>query len=242
MSLIPARHPNGISFRVTGSPAKIPARLSRLTFSDRTVRLADGETVVTGVEHVLAAVGGLGICCLDIELSSGEVPGLDGSAQPFVCAMDGAGLMPCGGETQVVSGVSISIAGSDGMRIAIEATSMTDLEVFYSVDYSTFGGPTEAVKLRIDEGVFRRELAPARTFAITGLDGRALPGLDGPTLWTSTASTERRFPNELVRHKVLDLIGDLVLVGAPVVGRVSVHRGGHALHHRLAQAIERWHS
>lgn len=194
---------------------------------------------MTGVEHVLAAAGGLGICCLDIELSSCEVPGLDGSAQPIVHAIDGAGLVPCGGEARAVGGISISIDGGDGIRIALEATSATGLEVCYSVDYSTFGGPSEALSLRIDEDVFRREIAPARTFATTGHDRQVLPGLVGPTLWTSTAPTERRFPNEFVRHKVLDLIGDFMLVGAAVVGQVTVHRGGHALHHRLAGAIGR---
>src|SRR5687767_14614726 len=70
MSLHPARHPAGIFFRVAGAVARIPARLSRLSSSDRTVRLAEGATAVSGVEHVLAAAGGLGICCLEIELSS----------------------------------------------------------------------------------------------------------------------------------------------------------------------------
>ena len=216
---------------------RIPAHFSRLTSSERTVRLAEGVATVSGVEHVLAAAGGLGICCLDIELSSGELPGLDGSAQPFVDAMDAAGLVSCGGGSRALDGISVSIADGAGVHIALEPTPDAVLEVCYLVDFGAFGGPSEAINLRIDEDVFRREIASARTFGITGHDSRALPGLDGPVMWTSTLPANRRFPDEFVRHKVLDLIGDLMLVGTPVVGKVSVDCGGHALHHRLARAI-----
>lgn len=235
--LRPARHPAGIFFRIRGSNTRIPALISRLTCSERTVRLADGGSEVSGVEHIMAACYGLGICCLEIELSTNEIPGLDGSAQPFVQAMDSAVLVPCGGEVPALNGVSVLIEHSSGKRIALEATSEAVLEVCYSVDFEAFGGTSESVSLRIDEGVFRREIAPARTFVISGHDLRALPGLDGPLLWTSTPPSSRRFPDEFVRHKVLDLIGDLALLGRPLTGKVSVNLGGHSLHLGLATAI-----
>jgi UDP-3-O-acyl-N-acetylglucosamine deacetylase len=72
---------------------------------------------------------------------------------------------------------------------------------------------------------------------VSGVDVATLPGLDGPPLWTDSPRAERRFADELVRHKVLDLLGDLALVGAPLAGRVVAERAGHRLHQRLAVAL-----
>jgi len=138
---------------------------------------------------------------------------------------------------ETVGGMSVSINHGDGRRIELETASAVGLEISYSVDYSLLGGASEFLDLKLDEEAFRREIARARTFAITGHDRQTLAGLDGPALWTSSGLTERRFPNEFVRHKILDLIGDLMLLGAAVEGRITIVRGGHALHHELATAI-----
>jgi UDP-3-O-[3-hydroxymyristoyl] N-acetylglucosamine deacetylase len=201
------------------------------------MELRRGPARAVGAEHLLAACYGLGICCLSIELDRGEVPGLDGSAQAWVDAMDRAGVAPCGGWRMSAGGRSVTVGGTDGPRIEYHPGDTEALEILYRVDYRHHGGGVEELSIRFDEVRFRNELASARTFAVRGVDGGPLPGVPARALWTDSPAAERRFPDELLRHKVLDLLGDLALVGRPIAGRVVGDRAGHRLHQRLAAAL-----
>lgn len=235
--LEPAPHPNGIRVFDAQHGEWIPARAASLAPVPRTTRLRGARGEVRGLEHLLAACYGLGICCLSIVVEGGEAPALDGSARDFVRAMDAAGLTACGGSVRPLLGPTLALEGEGAASLRYLPAPEDGLEISYSVDFRASGGAREEISLALDEASFRRELAAARTFAVRGVDETPLAGIAEPALWTDSAPSERRFAGELVRHKVLDLLGDLALVGRPLAGRIEAHRAGHALHQRLARAL-----
>lgn len=234
VQLLPSRHPGGIRLLDARTGEWLSASAANLQPRTRTLEIAGARSRVVGVEHLLAACHGLGVCCLSIVVEGNEAPGLDGSARGWVHAMDRAGLTPCGGESRLLRGQAVSLEGEAGSSIRYTPWQAETLEISYGVDFSSHGGAREELQLVLDETTFRRELAEARTFAVRGVDPGTLPGVEPPPLWTDTPPAERRFPDELVRHKVLDLLGDLALVGRPIAGRVEAHRAGHGLHQQLA--------
>lgn len=235
--LQPARHPNGIRVFDAQHGEWIPARLANLSAAPRTTLLRGARGEVRGIEHLLAACHGLDICCLGVVVEGGEIPGLDGSARDWVEAMDAAGLTACGGRTRPLRAPALSLEGEGGSAIRYLPSREDELEIAYTVDFRLHGGAREALSLALDEASFRRELAGARTFAVRGVDESPLAGVGGPSLWTDTPPGERRFADELVRHKILDLLGDLALLGRPLAGRIEGYCAGHALHQQLAQAL-----
>ena len=220
----------------------------------RRTALRSGPAHVETVEHCLAAVAGLGLRNVEIEVAqteSGELPMGDGSAIDFVRALDEAGVVEQDGPpvTPLVVGVPVQVQHGDATLAALPGP--TDyLEIVYTFEAPPpVGRQTFAFRLdhRAGQGDdFRRDLAPARTFAFeaeaaamrqAGLGGHLthrdllVIGENGPI------DNDFRFPDEPVRHKVLDLIGDLSLVGRPVFGRIVAHKTGHELNHLLARRL-----
>jgi UDP-3-O-[3-hydroxymyristoyl] N-acetylglucosamine deacetylase len=235
--LLPAEHPSGIRVFDAQHGEWIPARVANVLAAPRTTELGGARGHVRSVEHLLAACHGLGICCLSIVAEGSEAPGLDGSALDWVHAMDRAGLTSCGGRSQPLVGRAVSLEGDGSAAIRYVPSPDDGLEISYTVDFRAHGGAREELSLAVDEATFRRELAAARTFAVRGVDPIALAGVGRPALWTDSPREERRFSDELVRHKALDLLGDLALLGRPLAGRLEAHCAGHGLHRRLAMAL-----
>lgn len=231
-------------------PICIAAVVENVSKRARRTSLRNGTVTIETVEHCLGACAGLGIDNLDVELSGDELPGVDGSSMPFVVALTEAGICEQDAvrDEFVISEV-IRVVDGDSELVALpplEAAS-EGLEIFYDLDYGT-SGPIgrQILSIRITPEAFVKEIAPARTFVLeaeaaamrnSGL-GRHLTysdvvvfGPDGPI------ENALRFPNECVRHKVLDLIGDLALVGRRVTGRVHARKSGHSLNHELVRAI-----
>lgn len=247
----PAEADTGIVFIRTdlaGSPS-VPAAIDCVAGCPRRTVLGRGGVTVQMTEHVLAALRGLEIDNALVFLDAGELPGMDGSASPFVAALRRAGRRELG-VPRVPCVVHRTCRFQEGQAwIAAEPGPPDTLEITFDLDYSQvpkIGKQRFAVRLHPD--VFEKELAPARTFVLEqevaalraqGLGPRATPrdliviGNDGRII-----DNQWRFPDECVRHKILDLVGDLALAGS-VHGRVTAHRSGHALNVQLAREIVR---
>ena len=248
MTLHPARAGSGIVFVRTdlAHPVEIPARHDAVSATTLATTIGRGDATISTVEHLLAALYALGIDNVRVEVDGPEIPVMDGSSGPFVYLLRTAG--PFDQETErrtlrIVRPIEIR----DGDRtIRIEPGS--GLTVDYSVDFDHPAIGRQSLEgLRIDGGSFERELARARTFGfLRDVEALWRAGLarGGNLDNTVVMDDERvlnneglRWKDEFVRHKVLDLVGDLALVGMPVEGHVTACRGGHALHQQLVRAI-----
>jgi len=245
----PAAPGTGITFVRTDQPEPvwITARAENLTKRARRTSLRNGTASIETVEHCLAAARGLGIDNLVIELDNQEVPSLDGSARPFVESLQAAGLAEQEAERDYLR-VTEAVRVSDGDTELVAWPVDSDrLEIIYELDY----GPNAPIGHQIQHFVlepdgFAQQIAPARTFVLeeearqlraTGLgthltyEDVLVIGADGPI------ENSYRFDNECVRHKILDLIGDLMLAGAFVCGKVYARRSGHHLNHELVRKL-----
>jgi UDP-3-O-[3-hydroxymyristoyl] N-acetylglucosamine deacetylase len=250
LTLLPARAGTGIVFvrRDVGRPAEIPARPAFVTSTANATTLGRGGHSVTTVEHLLAAFYALGVDNARVELDGPEVPVMDGSAASFVYLLRSAGLFeqrPRRPELRLRRAIEVS----DGSR-RIRIQPAPRLEIRYALDYAHPAIRCQELWLeRLDAEIFEREIAGARTFGFLR-DVRSLwqagLGRGGSFDNAVLLDDERvanpdglRWPDEFVRHKVLDLIGDLALLGVAVRGRIDVERGGHSLHQKLVAEIVR---
>ena len=219
---------------------------SSVTSTSHATTLGVGDRSVSTVEHLLACLSALGVCNATIEVDGPEIPIMDGSADSFLHLIRAAGLYEQH-ETQTVLEIRRTIEVEDGeRRISIEPA--RHLCISYAVDFAHPAiGRQELHLPRLSPEVFAAELSRARTFGfLSEVEALRRVGLGrGGSLGnTVVLDADRvmnpeglRWPDEFVRHKVIDLIGDLSLVGVPLKGHVRVERGGHALHVALAEAV-----
>ncbi len=248
----PAKPHTGIVFNlVSGSGnVRIAAKVENVTKRARRTSIQNGTAAIETVEHCLSACTGLGIDNLEIELTGHEVPAMDGSCIDFVKVIQEAELDVQEAERDVfVITDTIRVTEGDMELLAVPpmAGAADTLEIHYVLDYgsdSVIGRQSFIFRNVPDD--FVREIAPARTFVLereaqllreqglgTHLSCHDLVvfGPDGPI------DNELRFPEECVRHKILDLIGDLRLLGQFIAGRVFARKSGHALNHELVRQL-----
>ena len=228
--------------------ARLPATLDHAGPSFyATVLQKDGVKVST-IEHVMAALYALQIDDLTIELDAAEVPILDGSSRPVVDAILETGRAELPVERRYMTLIRPVVVTEQDKRIA--AYPAAEYRVTYAIDFDhpALGYQELSVGLWRD-GDFAEKLAPARTFTFEGdvaalrEKGLALGGsLDNAVVVgdAGVLNSELRFPDEFVRHKMLDLTGDLSLLGRPLRAHIVAYRAGHDLHARLARRI--WNS
>jgi UDP-3-O-[3-hydroxymyristoyl] N-acetylglucosamine deacetylase len=248
LALRPAREDSGIVFVRTDldRPVEIPACAASVGSTRLATTLRNGEVSVGTVEHLMAALFGLGIHNVRVEIDGPELPVMDGSAGPFVRLIQSAGVSqqrePCHElrfrrRVEVCDGeCSISIEPSAHFRIS------------YAIQFEHPAIRRQSLSIdSLDPGSFEREIASARTFGFLREVGelRRAGFARGGSLENSVILDDERvlnpeglrWPDEFVRHKVLDLCGDLALLGRPVTGHIRVERGGHSLHQELVSAI-----
>ncbi len=227
---------SGIVFGSISSDVTIPAHLRYVDSTAYATNLYHGGMAAKTVEHLLSALHGHGITDLLIKIQS-EVPVLDGSALDFCRMMEEAGIKEQGRETEEIVIDRLYAIGDperDEKFIMIEPADR--LEIRYTLVYPPPVGHQEYTYVHRGPDSFREEIAPARTFGflkdIEKLEKMGLAG--GGRLHNCILIGESgvinpplRFPDELVRHKVLDLMGDLYLLGRPLRGRVTACRTGH---------------
>ncbi len=219
------------------------------------IQLATGLTreavSVETVEHLLAALTALGIDNVIVELNSPEVPIMDGSAAPFVyLILNEAGVKKLTAPKKYLKVLRpISLSQGD-KRIALYPSD--HFKVTYSISFDHPLIRHQSRTMKITDETFVEEIAPARTFGflkeveMLRQRGLALGGsLDNAVVLGETGALNAlRFEDEFVRHKILDAIGDLSLVGYPVIGHLVAHRAGHALHTafaaRILEQVDAW--
>ena len=246
LSLKPAPADYGIRFQRTDlGGLEIPATITHLCADQYQTGLTREAVSVETVEHLLAALTALGVDNAIVELNHPEVPIMDGSAAPFVhLVLNEAGVKKLQAPRKFLKVLRpISLAQGD-KRIALYPAE--HLKVTYSISFDHPLLRHQSRTMKITEESFVEEIAPARTFGflkeveMLRQRGLALGGsLDNAIVLgeTGVLNSALRFDDEFVRHKILDVIGDLSLVGYPVVGHLVAHRGGHALHTAFAAHV-----
>lgn len=208
----------------------------------------DGTSLKTP-EHLFAALAGLGIWSVRITAEGPELPALDGCSETFARSLEESSLpIPEGAEHPEPFALPVPLAVTDPVRnAALFACPSEELSVSYVITYGGTPIGTQAADFSLSPGSFSSLLAPSRTFALASevqalLDqGLAKGGnaenavVVGET--SVSAAGGLRFPDEFVRHKILDLLGDLYLLGRPLRARVVALRAGHNLHCRLAERL-----
>jgi len=244
LRLLPAPAQHGIRFARTDVGVEIPATLAHVGEQDHATTLSrDGVSIGT-VEHLLAALAGLGVDDARVEVDGPEVPVLDGSAAPFVILLHEAGLRPLAVprlHIRVKEPVAV-VHGGKSARL----TPADHFEIDYSIGFDHPLLRHQAVSVRVTPRSFTEQVAPARTFGflreveMLRKSGLALGGsLENAVVIgeTGVLNNKLRFEDEFVRHKVLDAVGDLALLGFPLLGRLEATRAGHALHTAVAQKL-----
>jgi UDP-3-O-[3-hydroxymyristoyl] N-acetylglucosamine deacetylase len=206
--------------------------------------LGRGGARLQTVEHLLAAAAGLGVDNLDIRVEGNEVPALDGSAKPFVALLLSAGRVRLGARQRPVR-ISYPVRVGDGGRW-LQIFPADRLKISYTLDNDHPAIGTQALSWTATERSFIEDFAPARTYGfLKDLGPIRKRGLaQGVSLDNTVGVGDRgllnglRYRDEFVRHKVLDLIGDLALLGRPVLGHIVARNAGHALNYELVLAIQ----
>ncbi len=245
----PAAANTGVVFIRTDLPGapRIPARVALRIETPRRTTLRSGEFVVEMVEHVLAALAGLEIDNCEVRVTAGEMPGCDGSALAFVQALREAGVEAQAEVRPFLCLHETIRVGDEDCWVEARPTNTAGLIIKYRLDYGSGNAiGRETIELPINPKSFCESLAPARTFLLEaeanwlrerGLGGRTshkdllVFGDDGPI------DNELRFEDECVRHKTLDVVGDLALAGCDIHGRIVAHRSGHRLNAELVKVL-----
>ncbi|MCH2138897.1 MAG: UDP-3-O-acyl-N-acetylglucosamine deacetylase [Phycisphaerales bacterium] len=246
----PAEENHGIVFERIDldPPVRIPALVDQCIDLPRRSTVALGDVRIETIEHCMAALAGLGVDNALLQIDAGELPLGDGSAEPFTSAIEAVGLRMQDTERSAIRVMEPIVIEEDGAMIAAFPMPHPALHVVYELDYGDASDriPQQAWGFRMSREGFCADVASARTFALeeeaaalhaVGQCTHLTPsdilviGDDGPidNAW--------RFDDEPVRHKVLDMIGDLYLAGAPIHGRIVASRSGHALNRKMAAAL-----
>lgn len=249
LKLNPAPPHHGVVFRRIDARVNIEARFDRVVGTRFCTMLAspDAPEVEVGtVEHLMAALAGCGIDNVLVELDGPEVPILDGSADSLVFLLDCAGVSiqsASRAAIEVLRGVRVE----DGEAFAELRPFQFGLDMAFSIEFAASAIGRQARSLRLTTSSFREELARARTFTeaheVAALRGSGLArggSLDNAVVVDGAAVLNPaglRMPDEFVRHKLLDAVGDLALAGAPFRARFVAHRSGHKLNNQLLHAL-----
>jgi len=245
LRILPGEAGSGIVFiRRDLRGAEIPASYRLLNGSNFSTTLSSGSAVVATVEHLLSALQGLSIDNARIEIDGDEVPILDGSALPFVERIREVGVRSLGRPRRFLALTRpVRVRAGDKEILALPDNTF---QATYAIDFAHPVIGAQTVTTDVTDDSYVETIAPARTFCLLrdveamrrsglalggSLDNALVVGEDG------VLNGALRFPDEFARHKVLDLIGDLALLGSPIRAHVIAFKGGHRLHAALVEKI-----
>lgn len=247
MQILPAAADAGIKFvRTDLENAAItmgPGGSALISRADHATTLSGEGFSISTVEHLMAALRGLGVDNAVVCLSDAEVPIMDGSAAPFVYLIKEAGFKDQGVPRRVIQ-MRRAVTVMDGDR-EVTIYPADHFRITYTIDFAHPAIGRQSISRTIDERTFINELAPARTFCLLKdvqllrQRGLALGGslANAVVVGDTGALNSLRFHDEFVRHKALDLIGDLALTGHPIMGHVVAHKSGHEMNSRLLRQL-----
>lgn len=234
---------SGIHFIGVSQTSAVPAHVDYVGSTGYATTLKLGQTQAGTIEHVMSALNAYGITNLLVKCN-GEVPVLDGSAREFCALFDQIGVEEQDGECFMIRPPKRIVVGSGRETISVEPAD--EFIIDYTLDYPAPIGRQQLVFTMNDVETYKREIAPARTFGFVRdigalqKQGLALGGrFDNFVLIgdEGAINDEMRFPDEPVRHKILDAIGDLYLLGRPIQGRVTAVMTGHSDNVALLRAL-----
>ncbi|MCH8918496.1 MAG: UDP-3-O-acyl-N-acetylglucosamine deacetylase [Alphaproteobacteria bacterium] len=249
MMICPAEADSGIRFKrtdISGGQAIIAGTWRNIIESKlcSTVANEDGVEVKT-IEHLMAAFAGLGIDNVLVEINGREIPIMDGSAAPFVFLIECAGILEQDRPrraVKILKPVIVSEARCEAALVPGEGFS-----VAFDIEFNSPLVASQYHYVEFTDGAFKKEISSARTFgfehevAALRAGGMLLGGsLDNAVVVSGEKvlnDSGLRYGNEFVRHKILDSVGDLYLAGAPIIGHFRGSRSGHAMNHRLLEAL-----
>jgi UDP-3-O-[3-hydroxymyristoyl] N-acetylglucosamine deacetylase len=250
LTIHPADADTGIVFSRSdeqGREREVRADYRSVTATELATVLGDHSGILCSTaEHVLAALRGLGVDNALVELDGPEVPIMDGSAAPFVAAIDQVGIVSLNAPRRFIKVLKpVRVAKGEAFGELSPYSSGFRLEIEINFDNPLIGRQSIATDLEPD--IFRRELSRARTFGfmkdVSALwsAGKALgAGFENTVVMSESRvlnSEGLRYSDEFVRHKALDAVGDLALAGAPLLGLYRSVRGGHKLNHAVLTAL-----
>ncbi len=243
----PAEAGQGVTFYRTDLPGKpaIKADIDHVIDVSRGTTIAVNEAKVHTVEHVLAALAGLDIDNVNVEVDANEVPVADGSAMPFLITLKKAGIVEQDAEREYIT-ITEPIYYKSG-DVALSVLPSDELRLTVTINYDHKAVGTQYASYAITPETFEKEIAAARTFCflreVKMLQEQGL--IKGGSLENAVVigdegilNDELRFPNEFVRHKILDLLGDMYLLGRPIKGHVIGVKTGHEMHVKFSEKIK----
>jgi UDP-3-O-[3-hydroxymyristoyl] N-acetylglucosamine deacetylase len=249
LTLRPAPVDTGIVFHRTDLPgsAPIPALAHQVGDTRLSTLLRVGDASVSTVEHLMSALAGLGIDNLHVDVAGPEIPIMDGSAGPFIFLLQSVGIEEQAAPKKFYK-VTTPVEVSDGDKWA-RFTPHDGFRLDFTIDFShpAFGQENRRVVLDFAEDAYIKDIARARTFGfMQDVETMRSMGLAlGGSLHNAVVLDEvsvlnsggLRYENEPAKHKVLDAIGDLYLLGHPVIGQYTAYKSGHALNNALVRAL-----
>jgi UDP-3-O-[3-hydroxymyristoyl] N-acetylglucosamine deacetylase len=251
LTLRPAAPNTGVVFHRVDldPPVSIPATAENVGDTRLSTTLVKGEVRVSTVEHLLSAVAGLGIDNLHVDVSAPEVPIMDGSAGPFVFLLQSAGLKEQDAPKKFIR-VKRSVEVQDGDKW-VRFDPYEGFKVGFCIDFEhpMFTSGSQRAELDFSSTSFVREVSRARTFGfmrdIEALRANQLAlggSLDNAIVLDDFKILNEdglRYENELVKHKILDVVGDLYLLGHSLIGAFTGHKSGHALNNQLIRRLRK---
>jgi UDP-3-O-[3-hydroxymyristoyl] N-acetylglucosamine deacetylase len=249
MTLRPAPIDTGIVFQRSDLPKSpaIPALAHNVGDTRLSSTLKVDSATVSTVEHLMSALAGLGIDNLFVDIAGPELPIMDGSAGPFVFLLQSAGIAEQNARKRYLR-IAQTVEVTDGDKWA-RFTPFDGFRLDFTIDFPhpVFGSENRNVVVDFAYDSYAKEVARARTFGfMQDVEAMRAAGLGlGGSLQNAVVLDEfrvlnsegLRYDNEFVRHKVLDAIGDLYLLGHPLIGQYTAYKSGHALNNKLARAL-----
>lgn len=246
LTLSPAPVGRGIVFRRSDeNGAAIAARYDKVAETRLGTVIADGTASVAVVEHLMSAIAGAELDDLEITVDGPEPPILDGDALSFLTLIERAGLRETEGERRAIKVLKTVTVEHRGASCSLHPADISSFE--FTIEFSTKAIGRQFYAFPFSRDGFAREIAPARTFGfmhelealnkVNLARGASLSNtlaIDGDTVVNGELM---RFPDEFVRHKILDAVGDMALAGAPLIGRFEGVKSGHALNNALLRAL-----
>ncbi len=249
LTLRPAAPNTGIVFRRVDlpEPVEIQARPDNVGDTRLSSTLEQNGAKVSTVEHLMAALAGLGIDNIYVDLSAAEVPIMDGSASPFVFLLQSAGIEEQNTAKKYIR-IKKTVEVHDGDKwVRFEPYNGFKVNFTIAFDHPVFETSGQSITLDLAQASFVKEISRARTFGFMQdvetlrTHGLALGGsMDNAIVmdeYRVLNSDGLRYEDEFVKHKVLDAVGDLYILGHPLIGAFTAYKSGHALNNRLLRTL-----